>query len=336
MARRFFWWWMQTETLFASWGRAWPELPLRGKFKKTPEDFVVTELAAHPASDDLPEASKHLYLFLQKRNQTTRELARALADANDLPISSIGYAGMKDKHAVTQQWLSIPLDESGLNGKEPRIPVGAHELQRAMQAKKLRRGWHTGNRFEIVLRELSCALDPSELEARLVLVREQGVPNYFGAQRFGADNLTQAINWLPRRRRERDAFKRGLHLSVLRSFLFNKVLAARVADQSWASVADGPLWGRGRPVVEEATAAFERAALGEDAFIAEELEFAGLRQERRALRLLPQPLSWEFLENDALRLEFVLPPGAYATAVLRELGQQSSAPPAGNLCGSVA
>ena len=254
---------MQTDALFASWGRAWPELLLQGKYKTTPEDFVVTELSELSESDESQEAEshKHLYLFLQKRNQTTRELARALADANNVPISSIGYAGMKDKHAVTQQWLSMPIDESGLGGKEPAIPAGVQVLKRSMQIKKLRRGWLTGNQFEIVLRDLGSTLDVPELEARLELIREQGVPNYFGVQRFATDNLTQAISWLPRRRRERDAFKRGLHLSVLRSFLFNKVLAARVADQSWLGVADGPLWGRGRPSVDEATAAFERVPL---------------------------------------------------------------------------
>lgn len=329
---------MQTDALFASWGRAWPELLLQGKYKTTPEDFVVTELSELSESDESQEAEshKHLYLFLQKRNQTTRELARALADANNVPISSIGYAGMKDKHAVTQQWLSMPLDESGLGGKEPAIPAGVQVLKRSMQIKKLRRGWLTGNQFEIVLRDLGSTLDVPELEARLELIREQGVPNYFGVQRFATDNLTQAISWLPRRRRERDAFKRGLHLSVLRSFLFNKVLAARVADQSWLGVADGPLWGRGRPSVDEATAAFERVAFGEHAFIADELEFAGLKQERRALQLRPEALGWKFLEADTLRLEFVLPPGAYATAVLRELGQQCSAQAAALVQGSAA
>ena len=174
----------------------------------------------------------------------------------------------------------------------------------------------------------------SALDARLQQIAEHGVPNYFGAQRFGEDNLSRAIAWLPRRRRERDAFKRGLHLSVLRSFLFNTVLSARIADGSWntpllaensdagcdRAVASGPLWGRGRVQASAAVIQFEQQALAEQHSIAEELEFAGLKQERRNLQLEVQNLRWSFDAQKALKLEFFLPPGGYATSVLRELG----------------
>lgn len=295
-----------------------------GTLKASPEDFVVTELAAHAEAED--PAGDHLYLFLQKRNQTTREMVRQVADANGLPMSSIGYAGMKDKLAVTRQWVSIPVGEGeGTGTTDVAVPDDAQELARVRQAKKLRRGWHQGNAFEIVLRNLTGVEQP-ELEARLAQIAERGVPNYFAEQRFGFDNLPQAIAWLPRRRRERDAFRRGLHLSVLRSFLFNEVLSARIAAGSWDTLLDGenqpegPLWGRGRVQASEAVLALEQAALQPYMNIAGELEFAGLTQERRLLVLQPQDLRWEFLADNELSLKFALPPGTYATAVLRELG----------------
>lgn len=333
---------MQTDALFAGWAQAWAPLDVSGRLKAAPEDFVVIEKADHLTGIDEGE---HLYLFLQKRNLTTRELARALANANNVPISSIGYSGMKDKNAVTQQWLSIPLqqpitqspEQGGTAANQVVVPDDVQELARVTRAKKLRRGWHRGNCFEIVLRDLNYCEEgdakmgcSQALDARLKQIVKNGVPNYFGVQRFGADNLSRAIAWLPRRRRERDAFKRGLHLSVLRSYLFNTVLSARITDGSWNSplagdncaepVVTGPLWGRGRVQASAAVVDFEQKALDGQLSIAEELEFAGLKQERRPLQLDVQDLQWSFDEQRSLTLKFFLPPGGYATSVLRELG----------------
>lgn len=324
---------MQTSELLTRWARAWPETAVNGTLKSCPEDFVVNELAQHTEQEN--PAGDHLYLYLQKRNQTTRELVREVADANGLPISSIGYAGMKDKVAVTTQWVSIPIGEGeGTGTTDVAVPDAAQELKRVRQSKKLRRGWHAGNAFELRLRGMP-ATHRETLESRLAALAAEGAPNYFAEQRFGSDNLTQAIAWLPRRRRERNAFRRGLHLSVLRSFLFNEVLSARIADGSWATPLAGedepagPLWGRGRVQASEAVRVLEQAALCDHMDIAGELEFAGLSQERRALRLRPENFSWEFSTAAEpamldLHLEFTLPPGTYATALLRELGNFSA------------
>ena len=313
---------METEALFARWQHGWARLPVSGSLKSKPEDFVVNECADF-SRESVP-GGEHVYLLLQKRNQTTRELARELADANALPLSAIGYAGMKDKRAVTRQWFSAPL-AAGDPLDDVAVPETVLELQRLRQTRKLRRGWHTGNQFEILLRDVKGA-QPPELEERLTLVRNQGVPNYFSEQRFGQNNLAQAIAWLPRRRRERNAFRKGLYLSVLRSFLFNTVLSARIIDGSWngglpgEAEPTGPLWGRGRSAAGARVAQFEAAVLAEHAHISGELEFAGLQQERRALVARPRALRWQFIDFASLRLQFTLPPGCYATAVLRELG----------------
>ena len=244
---------------------------------------------------------------------------------------------MKDKHAVTRQWLSIPVRAEGDKGKDACdvvVPDRNKEVARLLQTKKLRRGWHEGNSFDIVLRDLRCADSTTlgALETRLQEIAKRGVPNYFGEQRFGEDNLTRAIAWLPRRRRESNAFRRGLNLSVLRSFLFNEVLSARIKNGSWCecledeTVPEGPLWGRGRVSAGAPVVAFESDALSEHMDIASELEFAGLSQERRALQLVPEAFSWRLDQAsgsapDTLWLQFFLPPGTYATSVLRELGR---------------
>lgn len=321
-----------SSALFARWYRASPELCVTGQLKTTPEDFLVIERASH--TDVAAEDGPHLYLYIEKRGMTSTEVVRLLANANGLPTSSIGYAGMKDKFAVTRQWLSVPLEEAP---PDVVVPAEVIELARLRATKKLRRGWHAGNDFELVLREVSGATRTA-ISERLALIAEQGVPNYFGPQRFGYNNVPEAIAWLPRRRKERNAFKRGLHLSVLRSLLFNEVLSAHIAEGSYAQTVDkataaalaeaelaesfsGPLWGRGRVQTSAAGVEFEAQVLAPYSDLCGELEYAGLKQERRALRLLPRELRWEWQDDNTLMLRFGLPVGAYATSVLRELGE---------------
>jgi len=167
---------------------------------------------------------------------------------------------------------------------------------------------------------------------RLAQLGRDGAPNYFGPQRFGRDNLAAALAWLPERRRRRlSRFRRGLYLSVLRSYLFNEVLAARVAHGTWrqrlpGDVCDrdgrpmGPLWGRGRSTTGARAAAVEAEALAPHAALCEALEHAGLRQDRRPLQLVPEALCWHREEEDLL-VDFRLPAGAYATVLLAELAE---------------
>ena len=198
------------------------------------------------------------------------------------------------------------------------LASGRHE-------RKLRRGELGGNRFEICLREVS----GSGWRERLDRVFESGAPNYFGPQRFGGDNLERALAWLPvRRRRSISSFKRGLYLSVLRSLLFNAILARRVEDRTWRILLPGdvvldemptaPLWGRGRSATGGAALDAERAALLPFADVLDGLEHAGVAQARRSLVLLPRN-TWTRAEDDNVRLGFELPPGGYATSLLREI-----------------
>lgn len=303
--------------------RGYAPVPICGRVRSAPADFVVDERAAHGG-----DAGDHLLLKIEKVDRTTAQVAAALAVAFDVPALDVSYAGMKDRRAVTRQWYSVRTRADGA-----RLPAGDGwcALERCRRPGKLRRGELSSNAFSIRVRAL--AGDRDALAERLATLARTGVPNYFGAQRFGrsAGNIVRAHAWLTARRPRPpvSAFQRGLHLSTARALLFNAVLAARVAQDNWRTPIcgdvledgdpTGPLWGRGRSASRGDAAALENRALEAYRDWLSPLEHVGLVQARRPLVAMPQDLNWS-LDGDVLTLEFVLMPGQYATAVLRELG----------------
>lgn len=301
----------------------WPRTAERAigvVFKVSPGDFRVDEFLPFEPSGD----GEHLLVRLEKTGMGTPELARLLADAHGIDHQDVGYAGMKDKRAVTSQWFSLrgvaALDES------VEAIEGLRVLDVARHRQKLRRGALAGNAFRLVLRDPGAGDVASAMET----LTRRGAPNYFGGQRFGWDNLERAADWLARRRRTRlPPFKQGLYLSVLRSFLFNEVLAARVAAGTWneaiaGDVVDdrtlptGPLWGRGRSTASDLAAEVERSALAPHPALLDGLEHAGLTQARRALVVKPLDFSWQ---QDGARIDvcFRLGAGEYATSLLGDV-----------------
>lgn len=312
------------DTVWARWPAANPAAAAAtGAVRVAPEDFEVTEtLAFEPTG-----AGEHLYLFVAKRGLTTRAVQQALAVAAGVAPLDVSYAGMKDKHAVARQWFSV---------RRPRRETFADTghwtvLETAWHERKLRRGELRANRFRIRIRDVS-----GPVAANLERVARDGVPNYFGPQRFGTDggNVARAVAWLDAGRPAVSHFARGLHLSSLRSFIFNEVLAARVANGTWRTPlpgealidggASGPLWGRGRPPTTGAAEGLEAAVAGRHDAIANALEHAGLRHERRPLGVAAHGLAWR-ADDHGLVVAFSLPPGAYATSVLREAGRFADA-----------
>ncbi len=216
-----------------------------GDYRAVPEDFVVEECLGFS-----PEGSgEHLWLWVEKRALTTHELARMLAQVCGVRERDIGYAGMKDRQAVTRQWLSVHLP-----GREAPEDIQAaldarlasddarsvRLLDQARHPRKLKRGVHRGNHF--LLRLSGDVVDDPMLESRWQRLIEGGVPNYFGPQRFGPDgrNLARARALLARGWRKRDD-RQGMLLSAARSYLFNQLLAARIVDNSWATPLPGEL-----------------------------------------------------------------------------------------------
>jgi tRNA pseudouridine13 synthase len=303
----------------SAWPRSHSEPPLAAQLKVTPEDFEVRErLGITPSGE-----GEHLLLELQKTGVGTPELARLLADAHGIDHVDVGYAGMKDKRAVTSQWFSL----RGVAQLDETVAAldGVRVLNQSRHRQKLRRGELAGNDFRVRLH----VLDPVSGQKAATALADAGVPNYFGEQRFGWDNLEKAQAWLAERRRRRlSKFKQGLYLSVLRSYLFNSVLAHRVEAGNWNRVMEGdcldargfptgPLWGRGRSGTDALAAHLEAAALAPHGSLLEGLEHAGLKQARRSFVLQPERFSCTACE-DGIELKFSLGPGEYATSLLMD------------------
>ena len=314
------------------WARAFGVPLFRAALRTTPEDFHVSEDLGWELSGD----GEHDYLRLRKTSANTEWVGRQLARYAEVPARDVGYSGLKDRHAVATQWFSVPRwhapDWSQLDVEGVRVL----EVQR--HAKKLRRGAHKANAFRIVLRGSELAQHAAALGERLTLVAEQGVPNYFGEQRFGRDggNLHLAEAWAGGKRMARH--KRGLAISTIRALLFNEQLDARVRAGTWNVLLPGDkanLEGTGSVfVVEEVddvlearaaaldihptgVLAGEGAELGPDAWRAA-LDKARVEAGSRSLRLVVRELDWS-LEPDAVSLSFTLGRGAFATSVLREI-----------------
>lgn len=329
---------------------AYPQATLKGVLRSQPEDFFVDEILGFEPEGE----GEHVFLYIEKTGANTQFVAEQLADFATLAAKDVSFSGMKDRWAVTRQWFSVHLpgketpDFSLLNNAEITI------LKQHRHPRKLRRGVHKANFFRLRLRQLSG--DRSYLADRVEAIAKQGVPNYFGEQRFGhgARNLSSAQRWFagafkPRRKQQ------GIFLSAARAFIFNQVLSSRVKDNNWSSYvagdlimlegthsvfkpeqgeqaaiesrlceADvhltGPMVGKiGNLCCDELTAELEHAVIDQYSSLYEGLVKHGLNAERRALRVIPKQLSFRFLDDDSLELCFELPSGCFATAVMAEL-----------------
>lgn len=328
--------------------------PLTAQLRAAPEDFVVEEILGY----DPDGAGEHALLWVEKRGANTDWVARELARFAGVPPVAVGYAGLKDRHAVTRQAFTVQLagkpdpDWSAFPHAEVKV------LAATRHSRKLKRGALRGNRFVLALRQVQG--DRAAAERVLEQIAARGVPNYFGEQRFGREggNVAQARAMFGGRRVDRD--KRSFLLSAARSHIFNGVLAARVERGAWDSPLEGeiwslagsrswfgpepfdatlaerlargdihpsgPLWGQGEPPTASEAGQLERDVAALDPDLAEGLAAARMDQERRPLRLLPKDLRWRWLGDDALELAFELPAGAYATVVVRELAHPEADP----------
>ena len=319
-------------TTLPQWPRAYPATGASATLKLLNEDFIVTELPLQLPSGE----GEHIWLDIEKNGANTAFVAQQLAEAAGVQERDVGYAGLKDRYAITRQWFSIYFPK----GETPDLTQLQHPefkvLSQSRHVKKLRPGDLQGNRFRIVLREVTG--DRDAIEANLKAVASQGVPNYFGAQRFGFEggNVEQGRAMLAREIRVRNPKKKGIYLSAVRSFVFNEVLALRIQQGLWgqtlpgdvmekdqdkdvAGRPTGPLWGRGRVATTDQAQALENGVAARHATLCDGMEHAGLDQERRALVASPADMSWEWPQADQLVLTFSLPAGNYATSVLHEI-----------------
>jgi len=314
------------------WPRAHGAPLFAARVRSTPADFDVTEILGWELSGD----GEHDYLWVEKTDTNTEWLARQFARHAGVPAKDVGYAGLKDRRAVTRQWFSVPRwhtpDWSAFDLEGVRI------LDVARHLKKLRHGAHHGNRFRIVLRGEQLDRHADALAHRVAVIREQGVPNYFGEQRFGIDggNLGLADAWASGKRLARH--KRSLAISTVRSFLFNEMLAGRVRDGTWNRLLPGDkanLDGTGSVFdVDEVDDELERRCAEQDIHPAGMLAGEGFHDGPEAwckaldkARIEPGSRSFRLrvadvectVEDDAVTVSFALHRGAYATSVIREV-----------------
>ncbi|MFQ5645181.1 MAG: tRNA pseudouridine(13) synthase TruD, partial [Thiogranum sp.] len=193
-----------------------------------PEDFRVTEIPLVTPDG----AGEHCWLYIRKRNSNTPWVAGQLAGFAGVSPRAVSYAGMKDRHAVTEQWFSVQLpgkadpDWQAIDNDDFQV------LEAKRHSRKLKTGALRGNRFRLLLRGV--VADPARVQARLEQLR-RGVPNSFGPQRFGrqGENLVQAERLLARPKARVSRNKRSIWLSAVRSALFNRVLTARIEAGNW-------------------------------------------------------------------------------------------------------
>ena len=312
------------------WIRAYGPPLFAANIRTTAADFDVTEELGYEFDGN----GEHDFLYVEKTGANTEWVSRQLANFADVPARDVGYSGLKDRHAVTRQWFSVPRWKSPDWSAFELADVAILDVKR--HSKKLRRGAHKSNAFKIILRNIDGNIE--SLSERLQLIAEQGVPNYFGPQRFGREggNIRLADDWAAGKRLPRH--KRSIAISSARSFLFNEALVQRVRDGSWNQIVPGDLAnldGTGSVfTVDNVDADIERRCAEMDIHPAIELAGDGsncgheawqdafnrarVKTGSRSLRLKVRDLQAETGE-DWIELRFTLGRGAFATSVLREI-----------------
>jgi len=303
------------------WARALGPALFTGRIRTSPSDFIVTEVLNFEFSDD----GEHDWLWVEKVGANTVWVAEQLAFHASISVRDVGYAGLKDRHAVTRQWFSVR--RPGAEGTDWTTlkADGVRILDQKLHRRKLKRGAHKGNTFRIAVRGSEIASLGGKIDGRLEAIRAQGVPNYFGEQRFGRDggNIELGRAVIAGRRMARS--KRSIGISAIRSLEFNDNLDVRVRDDTWNRILPGDVVNldgtRSVFTTDEATAELEQRCTDMDIHPSgclPGISEIGVEPSSRPLRIRVQDLKWE-LEDDALWLEFALGRGSYATAVLREI-----------------
>lgn len=329
---------------------AYGQPKVQGRLKVSPSDFkVIEQMDVVPCGE-----GEHYWLDISKVKCNTEQLSKQLARFANVNYRDVGYSGMKDFFAETRQWFSVWKPKGGVPAWSEFTHEGVQIHQVVKHSRKIKRGTHRANKFELIIRDL-CG-DVSSLESRLLLVKEHGVPNYFGLQRFGngADNMNQAHAMFAGIKRVKSRNLRGLLLSSARSWLFNILIAERIKQSTWDQLHDNEpanlngtnsvfisqgtsddlarlksndihptaaMWGEGRGAMMSGCpnlAQWEDAVMQPYHALKLGLEDARVDYQRRAIRCMANDLNWQVTDGE-LKLDFELQRGQFATSILREI-----------------
>ena len=308
-------------------------------------DFVVKEQLGYDMSGD----GEFVAVKVRKTDCNTLFVGEQLAKFAGISARNMSYAGLKDRKAVTEQWFSLQMPGQPTPDFSQFSLEGVEILDVTRHQRKIRIGSLQGNHFEILLRN---AEETDELKVRLDFLAKNGFPNYFTEQRFGRDgnNLTQALRWANGEIKVKDRNKRSFYLSAARSEIFNLIVSKRLelnlaqqilvgdvlqlnGSHSWFVVDESEDLAQLQQRLAQQDVLLTAPLIGEEEKSAVNFEneifsqhqalFALMRQERmkaarRPILMQPQQFQWQF-EPNGLRLQFALPSGSYATALIREL-----------------
>ena len=308
-------------------------------------DFVVKEQLGYDMSSD----GEFVAVKVRKTDCNTLFVGEQLAKFAGISARNMSYAGLKDRKAVTEQWFSLQMPGQPTPDFSQFSLEGVEILEVTRHQRKIRIGSLQGNHFEIFLRNVE---ENEEFKVRLDFLAKNGFPNYFTEQRFGRDgnNLTQALRWANGEINVKDRNKRSFYLSAARSEIFNLIVAKRIelglaqqvlhgdilqlnGSHSWFMVDESEDLAQLQQRLAQQDVLLTAPLIGEEEKSAVDFEheifaqhqalFALMRQERmkaarRPILMQPQQFQWQF-EPNGLRLQFALPAGSYATALIREL-----------------
>ena len=308
-------------------------------------DFMVKEQLGYDMSGD----GEFVVVKVRKTDCNTLFVGEQLAKFAGISARNMSYAGLKDRKAVTEQWFSLQMPGQPTPDFSQFSLEGVEILEVTRHQRKIRIGSLQGNHFEILLRNTE---ETDELKERLDFLAKNGFPNYFTEQRFGRDgnNLTQALRWANGEIKVKDRNKRSFYLSAARSEIFNLIVAKRIelglaqqvlngdilqlnGSHSWFVVDESEDLAQLQQRLAQQDVLLTAPLIGEEEKSAVDFEheifaqhqalFALMRQERmkaarRPILMHPQYFQWQF-EPNGLRLQFALPAGSYATALIREL-----------------
>ena len=317
-----------------------------GLIKVTPEDFKVREELAYQPSG----TGEHIYLCFRRSDWNTGRISSKISQILEADKHSYGYAGMKDRHALVEQTISV---KSALTLEHAREKLMQHASDIEIVAisrhqNKLKRGHLRYNHFQILVKNLkNIKLDAILLRRDSII--QNGFLNYYGDQRFGIDfdNIRNGFDVLKEFKRVKSLHKRKLFINALQAALFNLYLSRRMTDAQELLMGDilkksdtgglfiydnpsdenrvtagnctvcGPIFGHKMMASEKATYTMEMALLEEFHLGLNKFRRLKTAGSRRAFKIYPEYINIEMMNSSELSFQFKLPKGVYATTLLK-------------------